>query len=138
MNKMWQLRAGLMSLLVLSAACGASRSTVARPAPKTGATPAEPASNSIAVQVDNQNFNDMNIYLVNGGQRWLVGQAGGLSKTTLRISSGLATSGGRVRLIADGMAGAGRISTPTLLVAPGQSIFWTIGSDPSTSTATVG
>jgi hypothetical protein len=90
------------------------------------------------VQVDNQNFSDMNIYLVNGGQRWLLGQVSGLSKATLKISSGLATSGGRVRLLADGIGGAGPISTPTLLVAPGQSIFWTIGSDPATSTATVG
>ena len=138
MNKVWELRAGLMSLLVLSAACGASRSTVADTAPSTGATATEPASNAIAVQVDNQNFSDMNIYIVNGGQRWLVGQVGGLSKSTLRITPGLATSGGRVRLVAYGIGGAGRIATPTLLVAPGQSIFWTIGSNPSTSTATVG
>ena len=138
MSKMWQVRPGLMSLLVLSAACGASRSPVADTAPSTGASATEPASNAIAVQVDNQNFSDMSIYLVNGGQRWLLGQVGGLSKTTLRITPGLATSGGRVRLVADGMGGAGMISTPTLLVGPGQSIFWTIGSDPSTSTATVG
>jgi hypothetical protein len=134
---MKQLRAGLMGLLVLSAACGASRSEAAAVAPNRGTTATESASNAIQVQIDNQNFNDMSIYVVSGGQRWLLGQAGGLSKTTLTITPGLATGGGRVRLAADGIGG-GRVTTPQLLVAPGQGIFWTIGSDPATSSATVG
>jgi hypothetical protein len=138
MNKVWQLRAGLMSLLVLSAACGASRSTVAGAAPTTGATGTEPGSRAIAVQVDNQNLSDMNIYIVNGTKRWLVGQVGGRRKTTFGIAPGLAMSAGRVRLVADGAGAAVKLATPPLLVAPGQSIFWTLGSTPSSSTATVG
>jgi hypothetical protein len=127
---MWHLRAGLVVLLGLSIACGASRSTVA--------SEPKPSSNDISVQIDNQNFSDMNIYLVNGGQRWLLGSAGGLAKTTLTIPNGAAKSDGRVRLVADPIGGARPIATPTLLVPAGQSIFWTIGSDPATSTATAG
>jgi hypothetical protein len=123
------LRAGLVGLVGLSAACGSSR------APASAAP--EPSTNEIAVQVDNQNFNDMDIYVVRSGTRWLLGHAGGLTKTTLTIPSGTVTDG-RVRLLAQPIGGNQRISTPTLVVAPGQSVFWTIGSDPAMSNASAG
>ena len=126
---MWQLPLGLIGLLGLSTACGASR------APATS-EPVSP-SNEISVQIDNRNFSDMEIYVVRSGQRWLIGQAGGLTRTTLTIRN--ATRGdGRVRLVAEPIGGAAPISTPTLIVPQGQSIFWTIGSDPTTSTASAG
>jgi hypothetical protein len=126
---MWQLRLGLIGLLGLSAACGASR------APRTS-TEVSP-SNEISVQIDNQNYSDMEIYVVRSGQRWLLGRAGGLTKTTLTIRNTVGGDG-RVRLVAQPTGGAAPISTPTLVVPQGQSIFWTIGSDPTTSTATAG
>jgi hypothetical protein len=89
------------------------------------------------VQIDNQNYSDMEIYVVRSGQRLLLGQAGGLTKTTLTIRNGVGGDG-RVRLVAEPIGGAGPISTPTLIVPQGQRIFWTIGSDPTTSTATAG
>ena len=126
---MWHLRAGLVALLVLSTACGATRSTPA-PAP-------EPSSDEIPVQIDNQNFNAMDIYAVINGSRWLIGQAGGLSKTTLTIKN-VARGDGRVRLLADPIGSNRRVTTPILVVPPGQRIFWTIGSDPATSFASTG
>ena len=126
---MWQLRLGLIGLLGLSAACGASR------APVTSAEVSP--SNEISVQIDNRNYSDMEIYVVRSGQRWLLGQAGGLTRTTLTIRNTVGGDG-RVRLVAEPIGGAAPISTPTLIVPQGQSIFWTIGSDPTTSTATAG
>ena len=126
---MWYARAGLVVLLGLSSACGASNS-----APKSSP---EPVLSGIPVQIDNQNFSDMTIYVVKSGQRLLVGQAGGLAKTTLTIKD--ATRGdGRIRLLAEPVGAASRITTPILVVPPGQTIFWTIGSDPATSTAYTG
>jgi hypothetical protein len=126
---MWYLRAGLVVMLGLSSACGASHS------PPTGSP--EPLSSEIPVQIDNQNFSDMTIYVVRNGQPLLVGQAGGLTKTTLTIRN--ATRGdGRIRLLAEPVGAVRRIATPILLVPPGQRIFWTIGSDPATSTAYTG
>jgi hypothetical protein len=138
---MWNLRAGLIGLLALSAACSASREPTVAPAPKADETAAgapESEREGIPVQIDNQNFSDMNIYVVTGGQRLLLGPAGGLTKTTLTIPAGAARSNSRVRLVADPIGGAEPISTPLLVVPRGQSIFWTIGSDPATSTATAG
>jgi hypothetical protein len=126
---MWHLRAGLFVLLGLSSACGTSRSTPT--------SSPEPLSDEIPVQIDNQNFSDMEIYVVRNGQRLLVGQAGGLTKTTLTIKN--ATRGdGRIRLLAEPVGAVRRITTPILVVPRGQSIFWTIGSDPATSTAYTG
>jgi hypothetical protein len=129
MQVMWVFRVGLIGLLGLSAACGASR------APESSG--AVSPSDEIPVQIDNQNFSDMAIYVVKGGQRWLVGQAGGLTKTTLTIRNAL-RGDGRVRLVAEPIGGAASITTPTLVIPPGQSIFWTIGSDLATSTASTG
>jgi len=126
---MWHLRAGLIVLLGLSSACGASRTT-----PTSNP---EPSSDEIPVQIDNQNFSDMEIYVVKNGQRLLIGQAGGLTKTTLTIRNA-ARGDGRVRLLAEPIGGARPIATPTLIVPQGQSIFWTIGSDLATSTASTG
>jgi hypothetical protein len=126
---MRHVRAGLIVLLGLSSACGASRT-----APTSNP---EPSSDEIPVQIDNQNFSDMEIYVVRNGQRLLIGQAGGLTKTTLTIRNP-ARGDGRVRLLAEPIGGARPIATPTLVVPPGQSIFWTIGSDLTTSTASTG
>ena len=126
---MRHVRAGLIVLLGLSSACGASRTT-----PTSNP---EPSSDEIPVQIDNQNFSDMEIYVVRNGQRLLIGRAGGLTKTTLTIRNA-ARGDGRVRLLAEPIGGARPIATPTLVVPPGQSIFWTIGSDPATSTASAG
>jgi hypothetical protein len=126
---MWYLRAGLIVLVGLSSGCGASHS------PPTSSP--EPLSGEIPVQIDNQNFSDMDIYVVESGQRLLIGQAGGLTKTTLTIKNA-SRGDGRIRLLAEPLGAARRIATPTLVVPRGQSIFWTIGSDPSTSTAYTG
>jgi hypothetical protein len=126
---MWHLRAGLIVLLGLSSACGASRSTPT--------SSPEPSSDEIPVQIDNQNFSDMDIYVLRNGARWLIGQAGGLTKTTLTIR-GAIRGDGRVRLLAEPIGGVRPIGTPTLVVPRGQSIFWTIGSDPATSSASTG
>jgi hypothetical protein len=126
---LWHLRAGLIALLGLSSACGASRST-----PASGPVP---SSDEIPVQIDNQNFNDMTIYVVRNGSRFLLGQARGLSKTTLTIKDAV-RGDGRVRLLADPVGGDRPFTTPALVVPPGQRIFWTIGSDPATSTASTG
>jgi hypothetical protein len=138
---MRQLRAGLIGLLVLSVACGASRSPVAGPSPNSGSTAtsgAKAGQGAIPVQVDNQNFSDMNIYVLNGGSRWLLGQAGGLSKTTLSIPAGQTRADTRVRLLAEPIGGTRPIATPVLLVPAGESVYWTIGSDPTTSSASAG
>ncbi len=136
---MRNLRAGIGAVLLLSAAaCAANKSSdAAGPAPLARADSTH-ASRAIELQIDNENFSDMSIYLLRGGTRWLVGQAGGLRKATLTIPASVAPTDLRVRLLADPIGGNRAITTPLLIVPRGQRIYWTIGSDPSMSTASAG
>jgi hypothetical protein len=136
---MKDLRAGTMGFLMLAVAACASHAPAetAGPAPVSRADSAR-HSTGLQVQIDNQNINDMSIYLVRTGTRFLVGQAGGLSKTTLAIPEAMTPGDLRVRLIAEPIGGSRPIATPVLIVGPGQSVYWSIGSDPATSTASAG
>lgn len=133
------LRAGLVSLVTLLAACGTSQPPSASPAPKSGTAAAESseAEPKTLVQIDNQNFNDMDIYLVNQGARMRLGSATGLSRTMLVLPATALVRGWRITLQADPVGGAPVIRTPTLLVAPGQNVHWTIGMNPANSYASV-
>ena len=127
------------SLLLLSAGCARSPAPDAGPAPlPSGSTEHAGSERSIDVQVDNQNFNDMNVYLMTAGTRWLVGRVGGMTKGTLTIPASLAPADLRVRLRAEAIGWHAAITTPTLIVPAGQQVYWTIGSDPSMSTASAG
>lgn len=128
----------LLGSLAMVAACSASQHPAPTPAPETSASSEQSQRIAMPVQVDNQNFSDMNIYYVSGGQRWLIGQAGGLTESTLTIPSGVVPADGRVRLEAAAIGGTRPIFTPELVVGPGQTVYWTIGSDPEMSTASVG
>ena len=137
---MRDLRAGIGVFLMLAAVgCTASStsSDAAGPAPAGSADSAR-ASTGIEVQIDNQNFNDMNIYLLKGGARTLIGRATGLQKSTLTIPASMTPADLRVRLLADPTGASRPITTPILIVPRGQRVYWTIGSDPSMSTTSTG
>jgi hypothetical protein len=135
MKGLW---AGMAVFSMLAAAgCASHAPDQAGPAPISRADSARD-STGLQVQIDNQNINDMSIYLLRTGSRFLVGQAGGLSKTTLTIPEGITPPDLRVRLLAEPIGGSRPIATPVLIVPPGQRVYWSIGSDPATSTASAG
>jgi hypothetical protein len=127
------------SLLLLAAGCARSPAPAASPSPLTsGSAESAQTSRAIQVQVDNQNFSDMNVYLVTRGTRWLVGNVAGLTKATLTVPASFAPADLQVRLRAQAIGGRGATTTPMLIVSPGQQVYWTIGSDPAMSTASAG
>ena len=122
------------ALALFAAACGPSPSTSPAPVASANATTRPRA---IPVQVNNQNFNTMDVYVIREGGRWLVGQVDGLSDTTLTIPASLAPADYRLRLRAEAIGG-GSTTTPLLMVSPGEHVYWTLGSDLSISTASAG
>lgn len=124
----------LAATALLASAC--SHTPDLSPTPVASAD-ARASRQAIPVQVSNQNYNTMNVYLVRQGTRWLVGQINGLSDTTLTIPAALAPPDQQVRLRAEAIGGGGT-TTPLLIVPSGQRVYWTLGSDLSTSTASAG
>ena len=55
--------------------------------------------------------------------------------TALSLPAGSRRANWRVRLPADPIGGSAAIRAPALLVAPGQNVYWTIGSDNASSYA---
>ena len=129
-------------LAALAGACGGTPSAATEPAPRPYASTATDtgtsARSTVAVEIDNRNYSDMTIYLIDGGVRLRVGSAPGLSKTTLSLPQGWHGAGGRVRLLADPVGSSAAIRTPTLIVAAGQKVYWTIGLDAASSYASAG
>ena len=120
----------LAAMALLAAAC--SRTPDLSPEPD-----ARSSMQAIPVQVTNQNFNTMSIYLVRQGTRYLIGQIYGLGDTTITIPASLTPPDHQIRLRAEAIGG-GATTTPTLIVPPGQRIYWTLGADLSISTASAG
>jgi hypothetical protein len=125
----------LAGLAALSLGCGAGRAAPSEPAPQRAT---QAARGDTPVQIDNENFNDMNIYLIDAGTRVFLGSVDGLSKGWLMIPRGASSSTFRVRLLADPIGGSQVITTPSLTVPPGQNVYWTIGASPSNSFASTG
>ena len=133
---MRRLLAGFTGLAALTFGCGTGRETPPEPAPQPASQEqAKAPGHETVVQIDNQNFNDMNIYLLDEGARVFLGAVNGLSTGTLAIPRAASSSAFRVRLLADPIGSSIAITTPNLSVGPGQTVYWTIGSTPSNSFA---
>jgi len=133
---MRRLLAGLTGLTVLALGCDSGRVTPSEPTPQPASEQEGKApSGETVVQIDNQNFNDMNIYLLDEGNRVFLGAVNGLSTGTLAISRAAGSSSFRVRLLADPIGSSIPITTPSLSVGPGQTVYWTIGTTASNSFA---
>jgi hypothetical protein len=131
-----RLLAGLTGLTALALGCDSGRVTPSEPTPQPASEQEGKApSGETVVQIDNQNFNDMSIYLLDEGNRVFLGAVNGLSTGTLAIPRAAGSSSFRVRLLADPIGSSIPITTPSLSVGPGQTVYWTIGTTASNSFA---
>ncbi len=83
----------------------------------------------IALEVESHHWNDIVVYLMNGNQSERLGLVNGLSNKEFVFPFRKLTSGGKARLRAYAVGGAGSITSEDLLVQPGQWIKWTLESD---------
>lgn len=134
---MWSLRPGMVGFMVLAAGCGAANAPPQAPAPEQGAVEAPGTDSGIPVEISDQNFNDMDIYLIGQGAPVYLGSVTSYATTMLDIPTAALTDPGQVRLLAHPVGGAAEFRTPNLLVSPGKSVHWTIGTDAATSYASV-
>ena len=110
--------AGLLALVI--AGCGGR------------STPGEPQAQLIpdtptVLKVENNRFNDMRIYVYQGGQRVRVGTAGGKQTSTFKLSKSLVFNGSRLRFEAVPIGGQGNSISEEITVSPGEEITLRIG-----------
>lgn len=114
-------RSRLALVLLAGAATGAALPATAcyRSAKGGGAPEAQQAT---TVRVRNQNFLDMNIYVVRGGIRSRLGTATGNSTVTFRIPPSFVQVLTVLRFQADPIGGRGAPVTEEITVSPGDEV----------------
>jgi hypothetical protein len=80
----------------------------------------------VAVDVDNQNFLDMNVFLIRGGQRIRLGTVPGLSTRILMVRPDWIGYGTEVQFEVHPIGGRANPITETISVRPGDVIHLTI------------
>src|SRR5437773_9893881 len=80
----------------------------------------------VAVTVDNQNFLDMNVFIIRGGQRIRLGTVPGLSSRILMVRPELIGYGTEVQFELHPIGGRPNPVTETISLRPGDVIHLTI------------
>jgi hypothetical protein len=104
--------------------------------PHRTATPKVAEPTLVSVQVESHNWSDITIYLVTRGLPQRLGMVSALGEATFDFSSHRLNGSGDVRLRALPVAGQ-PFTSETILVVPGQAIFWTLESRLEASSVTV-
>jgi hypothetical protein len=119
--------AGILSAAILSA-CSCA---FGKRASDSGAAP---RSSEIPLQVVNNHWLDVTIYVIHDGQRTRLGVAGGSTQTRMLLPSRLLGGGGELRLYGDPIGSPELAITEVIVVQPGQSIEWLLESGLDRST----
>jgi hypothetical protein len=105
--------------------------------PREEQPPPEPAgANSILVEVESHNWNDITVYLLSGGLPERLGMVTALGGATFDFPSHRLNSSAGIRLRALPVAGQA-FTTEAILVFPGQVITWTLENDLDASSFSV-
>jgi hypothetical protein len=129
---MWLFRypVTLMAIVLPATGCGLLFPREEQPAPK----PAD--GNSILVEVESHNWNDITVYLLSGGLPERLGMVTALGGATFDFPSHRLNSSAGIRLRALPVAGQA-FTTEAILVFPGQVITWTLENDLDASSFSV-
>lgn len=87
------------------------------------------------LQVTNNNWSDMNVYVVRGAMRQRLGTVGSLTTSKFKLPRYIFTSPDPVQLVADPIGGARPYMSPPLLVNPGAVVEWRLENNVNLSSA---
>ena len=124
-----RLAPGCMALLISLSSCGLFSS-------QQPSASARPQRGQVLVSVESHNWNDITVYLLAGGLPQRLGMVSAMGEATFDFSSQRLNTSAGVRLRALPVAGQ-HFTSETILVLPGQSIFWTLENKLDASSVTV-
>ncbi len=108
-----RIRIAVATGLVALALAGCSRNQA-----DTGIIPSQPT----ILRVDNQSFNDMRIYVIQGGQRIRVGTANGKQISTFKLSRSVISGFTSVRVQAVPIGANGNSVSEEISIQPGEEL----------------
>ena len=117
---------GLAAAALLASGCAHGKAA-------TGAT--ELKNPRVVVQVWNNNWSDMNVYVVRGTMRQRLGTVTSLTTGKFALPQHLLTNPDPVRLLADPIGAAQPYMSQPLLVNPGQTVEWRLENNVQLSSA---
>ena len=88
-------------------------------------TSSNPALQPISLTVTNQNWLDVDVFVMHGGSRYRIGEVGGNGSATLSIPSGFVMNG-QVQLLADPIGSNETYLTEMISVAPDENVQLTV------------
>ncbi len=117
------------AFLISSSGCGLFSSK------EPAVSPSQPRG-PVLVSVQSHNWSDITVYLVAGGLPQRLGMVSAMGEATFDFSPHWLNTSAGVRLRALPVAGQ-HFTSETILVLPGQSIFWTLENNLEASSFTV-
>jgi hypothetical protein len=114
--------------LAATSACGSARHSSENPSP---------GSSEVLLEVENHNWRDVVIYLMNGNQSQRLGTVNGVSTDHFVFQYRQLATAGRVRLRAHPVGGQGSFTSEDVVIQSGQGLKWTLESDLQRSTLAV-
>jgi hypothetical protein len=111
-----RVRVLAVSAALLAAACTGFRQ---------GSAAIDPNQPTV-VQVDNQGFLDMAVYVMRSSERVRLGTANGNSKSNFRLPAGIVSGLTPLRFVADPIGGTRASVSEEITVAPGDTVGLTI------------
>lgn len=122
-------RLAVAALALTLTACAPGKSVQNGPLP--------PASATTRVQVTNNNWSDMTVYVERNGMKQRLGTVTSMSDRMFRIPKVFMSSSGSVRLVADPIGSRDTYMTSPVQVWPGQTVGFTIQNHLAISSITV-
>ncbi len=116
MQRRWFLA---VALAAVSAGCSRSKASVEQLAPEFLA--------DVPLEVENRNFLDMTVYLLQQGSRQRLGTVTGASTSTVMIPKRfLRGYFGELRFVADPIGSRDAVVSDAVSIRPGEHIHWTL------------
>jgi hypothetical protein len=126
----FRYRVALVAVVLSAMGCGLLSSREEQPGP------APAVANSVLVEVESHNWNDITVYLLSGGLPERLGMVTALGGATFDFSSHHLNSSAGIRLRALPVAGQA-FTSEIILVFPGQVITWTLENNLEASSHSV-
>lgn len=99
--------------------------------------PLPPDGEATKVEVRNNNWSDMNVYVERSGMRQRLGTVTSMSVKSFRVPKAFLSTSGSVRLVADPIGSRQQHITSPVQVWPGQTVAFTIENHMAISSVSV-